>query len=376
MTRRSIQSGVVSVIAGCAVSLWLFMPAEPTGAAQAIVGSNEPPTFVTWPEKGLGLSIDLSGFKKDIDQVKPDGRRYLTASHPRTGLDVSVTLEKVPTKASVKGCLEQLRLIQNDSSVTRGQDIALNTTGEIPTLEYTIQKFRGVRVDQKNVYACIAQDNVYADIHLSKAQYTTADAQFFQSILKTLRLQPTPSEIVLPPAPAPPKEMVRLPAPAPPKEMVRLSPPAPPNSKELLNMGNALSRQYKYAQALAPYQKAFELEKAEPQLDRTQWRVLIENLGMAYGMTGRLKEARVTFEQGIQADPTYPMFHYNLARTFAEMKDLDRAMQSLRTAFRHRKNQNPGEKGMPDPYQDVSFQHFMKNETFRNLVNDLTATKS
>jgi len=376
MTSRRLPPGVVGVIVGYTISLWSFIPAWPADTSQAIVGSDERPTFVTWPEKGLGLSIDLTGFKKEIDQVKPDGRRYLMASHPKTKLDVSITLEKVATKASAKGCLEQLRLIQNDSSVTRGQDIALNTTGEIPTLEYTIQKFRGVRVDQKNVYACIAQDNVYADIHLSKAQYITADARFFQSILKTLRLQPPPSEIVLPPAPAPPKEMVRLPAPAPPKEMVRLSPPAPPNSKELLNMGNALSRQYKYAQALAPYQKAFELEKAEPQLDRTQWRVLIENLGMAYGMTGRLKEARVTFEQGIQADPTYPMFHYNLARTFAEMKDLDRAMQSLRTAFRHRKNQNPGEKGMPDPYQDVSFQHFMKNETFRNLVNDLTATKS
>jgi len=376
MTSQRLLPGAVGVIVGCAVSLWIITPAGLADTSQVIVGNNERPTFVTWPEKGLGLSIDLTGFKKEIDQVKPDGRRYLMASHPKTKLDVSITLERVTTKASAKGCLEQLRLIQNDSSVTRGQDIALNTTGEIPTLEYTIQKFRGVRVDQKNVYACIAQDNVYADIHLSKAQYTAADARLFQSILNTLRLQPPPSEIVPPPAPAPPKEMVRLPAPAPPKEMVRLSPPAPPNRKELLNMGNALSRQYKYAQALAPYQKAFELEKAEPQLDRTQWRVLIENLGMAYGMTGRLKEARVTFEQGIQADPTYPMFHYNLARTFAEMKDLDRAMQSLRTAFRHRKNQNPGEKGMPDPYQDVSFQHFMKNETFRNLVNDLTATKS
>lgn len=376
MVSQGKQADAVKVLVLCALSLWPFVPAKLADPPQALAAEHEPPTFVAWPDKGLGLSIDLTGFKKEIDQVKPDGRRYLMASHPKTKLDVSITLEKVPTKASAKGCLEQLRLIQNDSSVTRGQDIALHTTGEIPTLEYTIQKFRGVRVDQKNVYACIAQDNVYADIHLSKAQYTTADAQFFQSILKTLRLQPPPSEIVPPPAPAPLKEMVRLPAPAPPKEMVRLSPPAPPNSKELLNMGNALSRQYKYAQALAPYQKAFELEKAEPQLDRTQWRVLIENLGMAYGMTGRLKEARVTFEQGIQADPTYPMFHYNLARTFAEMKDLDRAMQSLRTAFRHRKNQNPGEKGMPDPYQDVSFQHFMKNETFRNLVNDLTATKS
>jgi tetratricopeptide (TPR) repeat protein len=158
--------------------------------------------------------------------------------------------------------------------------------------------------------------------------------------------------------------------------MVRLPPPAPPNRKELLNMGNALSRQYEYARAIAPYQKAFELEKAEPQLDRILWRTLIENLGMAYGMTGHLKEAKAIYEEGIQADPTYPMFHYNLACTFAEMNDLDHSMQSLKTAFRHRKNQNPGEAGMPDPRQDSSFQRFMKNETFRNLVKDLTAIKS
>ena len=376
MTSQRMQPGVVNVIVGCTVSLWSFMLVEATGISHAVAGESEPRTFVAWPEKGLGLSIDLTGFKKDIDQVKPDGRRYLMASHPKTGLNVSVTLEKVPTQASAKGCLEQLRLIQNDSSVTRGQDIALNTIGEVPTLEYTIQKFRGVRVDQKNVYACIAQDNVYADIHLSKAQYTAADARFFQSILKTLRLQPPPSEIVPPPAPAPPKEMVRLPAPAPPKEMVRFPPPAPPNSKELLNMGNALSRQKEYARAIAPYQKAFELEKAEPQLDRILWRTLIENLGMAYGMTGNLKEAKAIFEQGIQADPTYPMFHYNLACTFADMNDLDHAMQSLKIAFRHRKNQNSGEEVMPDPRRNSSFQRFMKNETFRNLVNDLTATKS
>jgi tetratricopeptide (TPR) repeat protein len=97
---------------------------------------------------------------------------------------------------------------------------------------------------------------------------------------------------------------------------------------------------------------------------------------MAYGMTGHLKEAKATFEQGIQADPTYPMFHYNLACVFSEMNDLNHAMQSLKTAFIHRKNRNPGEGGMPDPRQASSFQRFMKNDTFRNLVNDLTATKS
>jgi len=346
------QPRVVNVIMGCTVSLWLFMPVEPTGISRAVAEETEPRTFVTWPEKGLGLSIDLTGFKKDIDQVKPDGRRYLTASHPKTGLNVSVTLEKVPTQASAQGCMEQLQLIQKGPLATHGQDIKLNAGGEIPTLEYTLRKFRGVRLNQKNMYACLAQDNVYADIQLSKVQYTTADAPLFHSILKSVRLQPSPSETI------------------------QTQAPEPPNSRELLDIGNALYRQNNYALAILPYQKAFDLEKAKPQLDRTLWRVLIDNLGMAYTLTGQLSKARAMLEQGIQADPTYPIFHYNLACTFGEMNDLNHAMQSLKTAFRHRKNHNPGEKGMPDPRQDLSFQRFMKNETFRNLVNDLATAKS
>ncbi|TKS59086.1 MAG: hypothetical protein EWM73_03375 [Nitrospira sp.] len=357
MASQRIQPGVVDVIMGCAVSLWFFMLAEPTGISQAAIGKDEPPTFVAWPEKGLGLSINLTGFKKDIDQVKPDGRRYLMASHPKTGLNVSVTLEKVPTQASAQGCMEQLQLIQKGPFVTRGQNINLNADGEIPTLEYTLQKIQGARLDQKHVYACMAQDNVYADIHLSKVQYTTADAPLFRSILKSIHLQSGPSEIIQIKAPTP-------------------RAPTPPSSMQLLSRGNALYQQSKYAEAIPLFQEAFELEKAEPQLDRTLWRGLIDSLGIAYGMTGHLKKAKATFDHGIQADPTYPMFHYNLARAFAEMNDLDHAMQSLTTAFRHRKNQSSGKEVMPDPRQNSSFQRFMKNDTFRNLVNDLTATKS
>ena len=352
MTSQRMQPGVVNVIVGCAVSLWFFTLTEPTGISQAAIGKDEPPTFVAWPEKGLGLLIDLTGFKKDTDQVKPDGRRYLMASHPKTGLNVSVTLEKVPTQASTKGCVEHLRQLQKGPFVTRGQEINLNPAGEMPTLEYTLREFQGVRLDQKNMYACMAQDNVYADIHLSKVQYTTADAPLFQSILKTIHLQPGHSQVV------------------------QVQAPTTPTSMQLFRMGSALYLQNKYDQAIPPYQKALDLEKTHPQLDKTFWRVLIDNLGMAYGMTGHLTEARATFEQGVQADPTYPMFHYNLACTFAEMNDLDHAMQSLKTAFLHRKNQNPGEEGMPDPRQDSSFQRFMKNDTFRNLANNLTATKS
>jgi hypothetical protein len=364
------RADAIKVFVVCTVTLWFFIPPEPTGISQSVAEEYEPPTFVAWPEKSLGLSIDLTGFKKDLDHVKPDGRRYLMASHPTTGLNVSVTLEIVPTQASAQGCIDQLKLIQKGPLATRGQDVKLDTAGKIPTLEYIIHKFEGIRVDQKNVYACLAQKDVYADIHLSKAQFTTADAPLFQSILKSVRLQSGPSEVKQIQAKLQPQPQTKI------QPQIQTPPPEPPNSRELFNLGSALYLKNKYAQAVLPYQKAFDLEKANPELDRTLWRALINNLGMAYSITGRLKEARATIEQGIQADPTYPMFHYNLACTFAEMNDLDRTMQSLSTAFRHRKNLNPGEKAMPDPRQDSPFQRFMKNETFRNFVNDLTTTKS
>jgi hypothetical protein len=356
------RANAIKVFVVCTVSLWFFLPPEPIGIYRVGAEEYEPPTFVAWPEISLGLSIDLAGFKKDLDHVKPDGRRHLMASHPTTGLNVSVTLEIVPTQASTQGCIDQLKLIQKGPLATRAQDVKLDTTGKIPTLGYVLHEFEGIRVDQKNVYACLAQKDVYADIHLSKVQFTTADAPLFQTILKSVRLQSGPSEV---------KQIQAKPQP-----QIQTPPPEPPNSRELFNLGKALYVKNKYALAVLPYQKAFDLEKANPELDRTLWRMLIDNLGTAYSMTGRLKEARATFEQGIQADPTYPIFHYSLACTFAEMNDLDRTMQSLSTAFRHRKNLNPGEKTMPDPRQDSPFQRFMKNETFRNFVNDLAATKS
>jgi hypothetical protein len=135
MASEERQADTIKVLVVCTLILSSFIPTESTGLSQTASGKDEPPTFVTWPEKGLGLSIDLTGFKKDIDQVKPDGRRYLMASHPKTGLNVSVTLEKVPAQATTQGCIEQLKLMENGPFVTRRQDINLNTAHEIPTLE-------------------------------------------------------------------------------------------------------------------------------------------------------------------------------------------------------------------------------------------------
>ena len=125
-----------------------------------------------------------------------------------------------------------------------------------------------------------------------------------------------------------------------------------------------------FRKAIEPYNKALDLEKKQASLDKTMWHVLIDNLGMAYGITGDLKKTKETFEYGLSKDDKYPMFYYNLACTYAEMNDLDNTIIQLKHAFEYRENSLVGE-SVPDPSKDDSFQRFMKNNRFLTALNDL-----
>jgi tetratricopeptide (TPR) repeat protein len=91
---------------------------------------------------------------------------------------------------------------------------------------------------------------------------------------------------------------------------------------------------------------------------------------MSYGITGNLKKAKATFEYGLSKDPDYPMFHYNMACTYAEMNDEDQAIVYLRSAFKNKENMIVGE-AMPDPASDNSFARFMKNEKFLKALKEI-----
>jgi YD repeat-containing protein len=147
------------------------------------------------------------------------------------------------------------------------------------------------------------------------------------------------------------------------------------SSLDLFRSGSKFYIQNKFAEAIGPYQQALDLEKENPKLDKIPWRVLVDNLGMAYGITGDLKRAKETFEYGLSKDPSYSMFHYNLACTYAEMGNLESTMISLKKAYTYRANHNPGE-SIPDPRTDSSFQRFMKNDKFLKFLDSVTATRA
>lgn len=125
-----------------------------------------------------------------------------------------------------------------------------------------------------------------------------------------------------------------------------------------------------YKKAIKPYQKALDLEKQERKLERQYWIVLVDNLGMAYGITGDIKRSMAVFEYGIKEEPTYPLFYYNMACGYGELGDEDNAIKYLRLAFKHKANMLEGER-FPNPETDSSFTKFWKSEKFVKAVGEM-----
>lgn len=141
-----------------------------------------------------------------------------------------------------------------------------------------------------------------------------------------------------------------------------------------VSQGSAAYLKRDYKQAIHFYSQALELEKKEPTLEKTIWRVLVDNLGMSYGISGDNKKAKEIFEYGLSKDDKYPLFYYNLACAHAEMNDLDNALKNLKVAFQYKDNMMPGER-MPNPATDDSFSRFLKNEKFRQALEELGRAK-
>jgi len=288
------------------------------------------------PGEPWALTINLPGFRVKVNTITPDGRVYLVADKPDTGYTASVMLEKVDRPIKPSGCRDFLAARAKTNSGFEKKDVRLSELGQMAILEYLAPAVKGHKVRQKNLFACMAREDVYIDIHLSKTLYQPGEEKLFEEILQTVGFG-----------------------------KITLSP-------RMEDMGNAsfAYMHHDYPKAIAEYEKVLAQEREDPQLDKNLWRVLIDNLGMAYALTADLKRAQETFEYGLSKDLTYPLFHYNMACTYAERGEFEKSVEYLKRAFQYRENMIPGEK-MPDPRKDSSFSKFMNRPDFRKLIDSL-----
>jgi tetratricopeptide (TPR) repeat protein len=310
-------------------------------ALQAQKGKETSPLRVSLPGKPWALQVDVQGFAVQLDETKPDGKKYLLAENTRTGITLSITMEQVHGFATLDNCRKVFRERNKGNAKLNPVDIKDSQIGEMAISEFTFEEPEGIPLHQKNVFGCLAKEDVYADIHLSKVQYTPKDQPLFTSILQAVHLT---------------------------DETAGSGSQA--TSTSYLMEGSKYFLNNQFDKAIGPYQKALDLEKNDRKLESKLWRTLIDNLGMAYGITGDLKSAEDVFQYGISKDPTYPIFYYNMACTYAERNDLDNTVKYLKTAFEYKQNIIPGEQ-MPDPSKDDSFQRFMQSEKFRKLIESL-----
>jgi tetratricopeptide (TPR) repeat protein len=143
-----------------------------------------------------------------------------------------------------------------------------------------------------------------------------------------------------------------------------------PDAMYYFKEGSRLFLQQKYSSAVEPYRKALDLEKQKRTLSKDYFRVLVDNLGMSYGISGNLTQAKATFEYGLTLDPQYPMFFYNIACVYGEMNKMNESLEQLKLAYKYKANMISGEK-LPDPLQDDSFRSFINDKDFVRQVHEM-----
>jgi tetratricopeptide (TPR) repeat protein len=333
------------LFAGLALLCWGDL-----AAAQASQQPTNPEIAVGFPAKPWVLQFDVTGFNVKTNGVQTDGRAYLTAKNPSLHLVLSVFLEKASRQATDDGCKknQKSRLAQNADY--KREKVETREAAGMEIVEFTIPEFHGAPVQQRNLFACLPKEDVYVDIHLSKVLFKSQEEELFNSVLNSAHFvdKSTSASKLMDAAP---------------------SSDAGASFGDFQE-GNRYFLQQNFTASISPYQKALDAEKQSHSLDKNLLRVLVDNLGMAYGISGDLNRAEETLNYGVSQDPTYPMFYYNLACVSAGRNDMNKTMEFLRKAFSYKANVIPSE-SMPDPQKDDSFKPFMVDQRFREFLKSL-----
>jgi len=144
-----------------------------------------------------------------------------------------------------------------------------------------------------------------------------------------------------------------------------------PTYKDAFLYAQILYDHQMFAAAGPKFELALAKLREQPEGDaKTMTRVLTDQAGMSYGISGNISKARALFEKAIAEDPDYPLYYYNLACADAEEKNLVAARDHLQKAFERKANVLKGE-SMPDPTKDDSFLPYRGNKDFWAFVQNL-----
>jgi hypothetical protein len=300
--------------------LWpVSSPAEPRNPVFAL----------TLPGLEWALEISARGFDVEKRTLGPRGDSiYLFGSSKDTHIIISAFLEKAPRKVTSKECRDFF-WSGTKKTPQKKEQIEMYDFRGMPIVEYMVPAFQGPQTNQKNLFAYFARDHYWSYIHLSKIRFVSGEKGLFTQILTSVNFNESYN----------------------------------PTALDLFEFGNLSLFRKDFQDAISYYGKALDLDKHGKSLGRKGWILLVDQLGMAYGLSGDFIKAKETYEWAISQEAENPMFFYNLACAYAEMDKMEDALRNLRLAYKCKGKVLAGQE-FPDPKFDSSFKKYLNSKIF------------
>ena len=272
------------------------------------------------------MSFPEEGLKQEQEKIRPDGKAiYYMFTNKSTGLNASIFIEPAvdfddPVPYRDKYWEGQKQRYSNAKNIRKTEN------ENYAVIEYLVPEFYGVKLDQQHMNAMFVEDGYWIDVHLSKVGFKSEEKKFFDDFLNSIKFERKSNFTKYASAQDSIKQTTLL----------------------FFQKGSVAFLKADYKAAIKWYERTLDQERESSSLSREYLYVLIDNLGMSYGISGELNKAKETFEFGLSKDSEYPMFYYNLACTYAEMDNLDLCIENLNKAFLKKDNMIKGEV-MPNP---------------------------
>jgi len=302
----------------------------------------KPLMLITWFDPGAIALPAGQDWKPELLTVYDKDRRPVAQfSKGNTGLNASfIIFENLSGTPTAHGCRQDViePLVKNEGKlVSKRTDSEFKSSANeaFATTSYQLDmSLGGIHHPQRNLFAFAGNAKTCAEIHLSTVHDSPADEAAMTALLADFH----PDLNYQPIAP----------------DYFRLASLLFKNAP-----GNA-----------APYYKSALDALPNDASAITARRVITDQLVMALGMSGDLKNSRAVAQQAITADPDYPLNYYNLACADAEAGNPTDARTHLQQAFDRRANVIKGET-LPDPTKDDSILKLKKDKAFWTFVEAL-----
>lgn len=287
---------------------------------------------------GLPWSLEISepGFRVVQKEVSVErSMAHLSGERLKDGVLLTVFIEKAKEAGDSEIC-RKYYMDRMKNSPLKMDSINEYAAGSMAIAEYFIREYAGVDLKQKHIHAYLVKEGYWLDVHLSVSDCNPDCEKQLQSIVKHIGFNDAFA----------------------------------PSVWDYIDLGNQYFWKNDMKTAAIYYQDALDMEKSKATLQRKDWIVLVDQLGMSYGISGNLEAAAKLYEWALKKEPEYPMFYYNMACVCAETGDMQGILKYLKKAFTYKANMLPGEV-IPDPMNDDSFKKYLEDPSFRATIEKL-----